>query len=269
MRLWHQSFTVLEKLPDYADALGQHMRAVARPDTEIVLHGMHEATYETNYPGTDIRHAALQYFHGLQFITAGLAAEKAGFDGFMISTLPDPTLRETQSLLDIPVVSYGETAMHTACLVGRRFGILVFIEDLVQLIEENVARAGLRERCAGVRYVGFGFNDVLAGFASPAPLLARFEEAAKGLIASGADVIIPGEAPLCVLLGREGVRCVEEAPIVDSVACLVKAAETMVDLRRHTGLAPSRRGYYKSRPPPERVAELVKFYGFGAVGPKG
>jgi hypothetical protein len=35
---------------------------------------------------------------------------------------------------------------------------------------------------------------VLAGFTDPAELIERFRSAARGLIASGAEVIIPGEA---------------------------------------------------------------------------
>ena len=151
--------------------------------------------------------------------------------------------------------------MHLACLYGRHFGILVFVEELVPLIEENVARAGLTERCAGVRHVGFRFDDVLKGFGEPAPLVARFEEAARRLLSDGADTLIPGEAPLCVLLGRAGVRRVDEAPIIDPVSALVKMAETCVDLRQSIGLAPSRRGYHWSRPRPERIAELARFYG--------
>ena len=37
MRIWHQSFTVLEHVPHYRDALDRHLRAVALPGTEIGL----------------------------------------------------------------------------------------------------------------------------------------------------------------------------------------------------------------------------------------
>jgi hypothetical protein len=51
MRIWHQSFTVLKNLGAYDDALRAHFRRVARPDTEIVMHGMHAGTYRSSYPG--------------------------------------------------------------------------------------------------------------------------------------------------------------------------------------------------------------------------
>jgi len=40
IRIWHQSFTVLSDLGAYDQALRAHFRNVARPDTEIHLHGM-------------------------------------------------------------------------------------------------------------------------------------------------------------------------------------------------------------------------------------
>ena len=57
-RIWHQSFTVLAKLEPYRAALEAHVSKVCRPDTEVVLHGMHPDTYQTEYPGIDIRYAA-------------------------------------------------------------------------------------------------------------------------------------------------------------------------------------------------------------------
>ena len=130
IRIWHQSFTVLSDLGAYDEALRAHFRKVARPGTQIHMHGMLPGTYRNNYPGDDIKYSALQYLHGLQFMAAGINAQDQGFDAYAISTLPEPALKETRSLLDIPVVGYGESAMLTACMLGRTFGVLVFINDM-------------------------------------------------------------------------------------------------------------------------------------------
>jgi hypothetical protein len=119
IRIWHQSFTVLSDLGAYDEALRAHFRKVARPGTQIHMHGMLPGTYRNNYPGDDIKYSALQYLHGLQFMAAGINAQDQGFDAYAISTLPEPALKETRSLLDIPVVGYGESAMLTACMLGR------------------------------------------------------------------------------------------------------------------------------------------------------
>jgi Asp/Glu/hydantoin racemase len=260
IRIWHQSFTVLSDLGAYSEALRTHFSTVARPDTEIVMHGMHPGTYRSNYPGDDIKYVALQYLHGLQFLAAGVHAEAAGFDAYAISTLPEPALRETRSLLNIPVVGYGEAAMLTACTLGRKFGVLVFIDELAELVADNASRHGLAQRFAGAAHVGFRFADVLEGFADPTRLIGQFQEGARRLIAAGADVIIPGEAPLNVLLARNGVNQVDGVPVVDSLAAWVKQAEALVDMRRAGGLEPSRRGYFGGQPDRARVAELLRFY---------
>ena len=263
MRIWHQSFTVLSDLGAYDAALRAHFQRVSRPDTEIVMHGMRPGTYTSNYPGTDIRHVALQHLHAAQFIEAGIQAERDGFDAYAISTLPDPALREIRSLLSIPVVGYGESAMLTSCLLGGRSAVLMFIADMAALIDDNARRYGLGERFIGAWDVGFRFDDVLRGFAEPAPLIERFRAAARQAIARGAEVIIPGEAPLCVLLASQRVTEVDGVPVLDALASWIKCAEMLVDFRRQSGVERCQRGYFNARPEPARVAELLAFYGRG------
>jgi len=267
MRIWHQSFTVLEQLPAYAARLQEHFRKVARPDTDVVMHGMHPKTYRTNYPGTDIRHNYMQYLHGQQFVLGGIAAEEGGFDAYAIMSIPEPALRETRSLIDIPVVGYGESAMLVARMLGERMGALIFIEGMAPVIEENAARVGLASKFGGARFVGFTFDDVLKAYEEPASLIERFHASARAMIKEGVDVIIPGEAPLCALLMKHGVTRVDEVPIVDALGATIKMAETMVDLRRSSGLAPARGGYYTGQPPRERVKELLELYGLNHLLP--
>jgi allantoin racemase len=260
IRIWHQSFTVLSDLGPYDEALRAHFAKVARPDTTIDQHGMLPGTYRTNYPGDDIKYSSLQYIHGLQFLTAAVAAERSGADAYAISTLPEPALREARGLVDIPVVGYGEAAMLLACTLGQTFGVLVFIPELAQTVAANVAGHGLRERFTGARDVGFRFTDVLAAFDDPEPLIKRFHNAARKLIEQGAEVIIPGEAPLNVMLARNGVSEVDGVPVLDSLGAWVKQAETLVDLRRVSGLRPCRSSYFTGLPDPDRVDEILEFY---------
>jgi Asp/Glu/hydantoin racemase len=267
MKIWHQSFTVLEDLGPYHEALKRHFAKVARPDTRIDLHGMQRGTYRSNYPGTDIRHAAFQYLHGLQFMAAAVKAQQEGYDVFAISTLPDPALREIRALVDIPVVGYGESAMLTACMLGRKFGILLFIEDMDELLAENARNYGLESRFAGAAPVGFTFDDVLKGFDDPTDMIERFRKAARDLIARGADVIIPGEAPMNVLLAQNGVTEVDGVPVLDSLATWIKQAETLADLHRVCGIKACRKGYYHRLPDPGRISEIFSFYGLDRLQP--
>jgi len=261
MRIWHQSFTVLEDLPAYRAAMEAHVRKVVRPDTEVEMHGVLPGTYPSNYPGTDLAYSALFAIHGMQWLVQAIKAQKGGFDAFAMATIPNPLIREIRSLVDVPVVGYGEASFHLACMLGRRFGLMLFIDRMIPLYEEQIAGYGLTTRCAAIVPAGLTFQDVLPAFANPEPLLARFRESARTLIKSGADVIVPGEMPLNVVLATHGVSEVDGVPIVDGLAVTLKLAELFADLKRSVGLAQSRHGWFGTRPDPARVEQVMDFYG--------
>lgn len=261
MRIWHQSFTVLEDLPAYSQAIEKHIRKVVRPDTEVVLHGLQPGTYPTNYPGTDIAYSALYTIHAMQWFNQALKADKAGFDAFAMCTLPNPFIREIRSMVNMPVVGYGEASFHMACMLGHRFGLFVFIERMVPLYQEQIGLYGLASRCAGVRPVGFTFHDVLKAWNDPGQLIERFEKSADEMIAQGADVIVPGEMPLNILLASNGVTHVKGVPILDGMAVTLKMTEAQVDLKQSVGLTQSRHGWMNSQPDRERVEQVLGLYG--------
>ena len=260
IKIWHQSFTVLSDLAAYDAALRAHFRRVARPDTEIVMHGMRPGTYRTNYPGDDIKHVGFQYLHSLQFLQGALQAEREGYDAFALSTLPEPGLLEIRGLVSIPVVGYGEAAAREAVGDGRKIGALVFIPELAELFRANMRRYGLACRLVAAQHVGFRFGDVLEAFENPVPLIDRFRDAARRLIDTGAEAIIPGEAPLNVLLTMHGVTDVDRVPVIDSLGAWVRAAEAAVDARRNAK-APTGKGYFDAAPDQVRRDEILAFYG--------
>jgi Asp/Glu/hydantoin racemase len=266
MRLWHQSFTVLGDLPGYEDAMRDHLGKVLRPDTEVAFHGQAPGTYPSHYPGDDIGYGYTFWIHGNQWIAAGRAAEAQGFDAYAMCTLPNPMLREARSLLDIPVIGMGETCCHLATMFGQRFAIMLFIERMIPLYREQVRNYGLSDRCAGVVPSGLKFDGVLAAYKNPATAIEQFQEAARRVIKeTGADVIIPGEVPLNLLMARNGVARVDDVPIIDGLASTMKMAELMVDLQRATGIKHSRHGWFNSVPSAERVEQVGAFYGVDRI----
>ena len=89
------------------------------------------------------------------------------------------------------------------------------------------------------------------------------------MIRDGADVLIPGEAPLCVLLASQGISRVDNVPILDALTVTMKMAELFADLWRLTGVRPSRDNYFTASPAPQRVRELLRFYGIDRLMPGG
>ena len=268
MKIWHQSFTTLGRVPEYNENLRAHIKKVVRPDTEVVVHGTHAGTHDHRPgagPSTDVGYAYMQALHFHQFAYAAMLAEEQGYDAFALSTIPEPGIREIRSLVSIPVVGYGEAAMTLAMHLGQKFGVLLFIGEMIPMIESNVARMGLTGRCAGIRYVGFPSSAVLPTKVPPTDVLDVFYQNARKLIADGADVIIPGEAPMSLMLHRAGITRIDDVPVIESVSATLKTAEMLADIRKQLGTWRSTRGYYQAIPPRDRVKELTELYGISKL----
>lgn len=260
MKIWHQSLTSIEHVPPYRDAVSAHIQKVARPDVEVVLHGMSNETYPSDYPGHFITYAYLQNLHREQFIRNALIAEAAGYDCVFIGTIPDVGLLEARTLVDIPVIGYGQASFHIASMLGDRIGIVNFLEPLQEQLRHNVERYGLGKKLGPIVQTSIGFYDVLEGFKNPEPVIESFLESAKLAIAQGADVIVPGEGPLNIFLATHGISRIDDVPIVDSFAAGIKMCETMVDLKENSGVHMTRKGFFNAKPPAEAVARLRDLY---------
>lgn len=261
MRIWHQSFTVLDDVPHYRDALHRHLTAQAAPGTTIDLHGMKAGTYPSDYPGTHIGYAYLAGLHKEQFVQAALQAQDEGYDAFLIATLPDTAYEEVRTLVDIPVVTFGQTSVLMAAMLGDRVGIVNFIAALEPQLRRNLRNYRLDALVGPVVQVAAEFTDVMAAYADPAPLLGAFEAATRRAIADGATVIVPGEGPLNVFLADQGVNRVDDVPVLDSLGTCVRVAELRAAQHRATGLHPARAGFYGARPDRALVDAARDFYG--------
>jgi allantoin racemase len=260
MRIWHQSFTVLDDVPRYRDALRRHLAAVARPGTTVDLHGMAPGTYPGSYPGVHIGHLYLTNLHREQFVRAALAAEEQGYDAFFIATIPDTGFEEIRTLVDIPVVAFGNASVSFAATLGTRAGIVNFIAALEPQLRRNLAAYGLDSLVGPIVQVEAGFTDVMAAYDDPGPLVSAFESAARLAIAGGADVIVPGEGPLNVFLADQGISRVDDVPVIDSLGIGLALAETRAAFYRRSGLRPARTGMYFSRPDPGLLRAARAFY---------
>ena len=270
MRIWHQSFTVLQDLPAYVDGLKERINAVVRPDTEVVLHGQIPGTYNSNYPGSDLAYGVLWWMHGLQWIAAAREAERQGFDAMVLASIAGPMATEIRTIVKIPVIGYGEAAFNLAGVYGNRVGMLFFIKERLDFWPKQLAAWGLSERFAGIEHAGVNFQDVLSGYMDEKKrdgVVARIVEAGEKLVReTGADIIVPGEMPLNLLLSKAGVTEIAGATVMDGIATSFKFAEMLVDLRKSSGMKPSSRGFYHASPDPQRMDQVLEFYGLQELG---
>lgn len=270
MRIWHQSFTVLQDLPAYVEGLKERIGAVVRPDTEVVLHGQIPGTYNTNYPGTDLAYGVLWWIHGIQWIAAAREAQNQKFDAMVLASIAGPMATEIRTIVDIPVIGYGEAAFNLAGVYGHRVGMLFFIKERLDFWPKQLATWGLQERFAGIEHAGVSFQDVLTGYMDPAKrdgIVGRIVEAGEKLVReTGADVIVPGEMPLNLLLSRAGVTKIAGATVMDGIATSFKFAEMLVDLRKSSGMGPSSHGFFHASPDRNRFEQVLDFYGLKELG---
>src|SRR5262245_59181142 len=112
MRIWYQSLVDEGSAPGYFDGLMAHARKVARPGTEISLRGLPAGAYGEHAPADVVTYPYLASLHMQFILDNALQAEAEGYDAFAVGSVQDPGLEEVRSLIDIPAVGYGESAMH-------------------------------------------------------------------------------------------------------------------------------------------------------------
>jgi Asp/Glu/hydantoin racemase len=247
IRIWHQSITDLELLPEYAATLTHHATQVCDPDTTVEIHGVRPGSYpDALTPIEAIRYPWCHQMLSAQIVNNAVQAQRQGFDAVAISCFFDPGLREARSLVDIPVVSLCETALFIATTVGGRFGLLGLGPDQVFALDELAARYGATDRIAAVLPLDppVTENDLESMHGGGGDLEDRVEEVARRAVAQGADLIIPAEGVLNTALVRRGIRTLAGVPVMDAYGTLLSYAEMLVRLHRSTGMRVSHHGYY-------------------------
>lgn len=253
MRLFYKSVAPLGRNPiwnNYEKALMKHISLVKRPETEVELKGTKVMIPQAT------EYSYLEFLNVCQILDNAIKVEEGGYEGFILGCLTDPGHDILRSVLDIPVIFAGETSMHLACLIGKKFAFVARTERTADRIFANVRDYGLLERSLPSTFLNISFETLARCFEDPTPVYDPFLKKCEELIAQGADVIIPGCGVLNVLLAVNKVNNYKDAVILDTVGSLVKVAELMVELKQKVSLGVSRRGVYGS--PGKEVMEQVK-----------
>jgi len=256
MKIWFQSCGAIGKDPlwsPYEQAMKEHAKEVARPDTVVEIHGQ-----EATIPGID-RFYASQNVCAVQSIKNAIRAEREGFDAFVHITTVDTGFYEIRELVDIPVVFMLESSVHFAMTLAPKFAFFTHNNMALAQVERQVKQYGLAEHMVqgdyleGISYLTFG--DM---FGHPEKYIDTITQKARGIIANGAGVLISSSLPLGVWLIKQGITEIDGACILDGFGFIIKQAELMVDLRK-IGIKRSKYG-----PPQKEMLEAMqKLYGTG------
>lgn len=263
MRVWEQGLVATYSIPGYKELIAEHYRAFQRPDTSIEIHGVKDEASEASarIAGQAVIHAYTHRMHDNQVLKNVLRAEREGFDVVLLGMLQDPVLREARGIVDIPVLSYGEVSMLTACTLGERFSFICINPQMDALVQQMIRDRGQEARAARTVYMDCGYADLSAAVEGrPENFFRAFEAAAKRALDNGADVLLPGQTIIAELLWKAGITRFEEAVVLDPRLPMLRMAEMLVDMR-NIGLSVARRGFYQSKPPSDLLAAMDRFYG--------
>jgi len=260
MRIWYQSLIGSGSAPGYFDGLSAHARRVARPGVEVHFHGLPADAYGKHEPADVVVYPYIASLHMQFILDNALRAEAEGYEAFAVGSVQDPGLEEARSLVGIPVVGYGESAMHFACLLGSRFAVIAFQKGFDEMLDLRIRRLGLAERAVPTVLIDVNYGDVSKGLLEPAQLVAQFTEAARRAITQGAQALIPGQLYLSEAMSRAGVTRIDDVPVVDGLTATLKMAEAMADLHR-LGIRVTRRGYLHARPAPDMIEHVRRVHG--------
>ena len=156
-----------------------------------------------------------------------LATHARGHDAAVLAISFDTALTAARQLLDIPVIGMTEASLHTACLIGRRFGLITFGTLSRTLYVDLVRERGLQDRMADC--VSIEVASV-AAYLEPAALDKLVCDAAYALAADrGADVVVICGAAVAGIAARLQPQL--QVPLLDGIGCAVRLAEMLADLR--------------------------------------
>ncbi len=194
---------------------------------------------------------ASPYFYGMTpteiqlvapaYIESFREAEKQGYDAVVPLGMLDLGVDGGKSAVDIPVVGPMEAALHIACLLGDRFGLIIYHEKLLAFNRAIVRRYGMEERIVGFGVSGFDLPDLAA---HRDEVVQNFVSEAKKLVANGAEVIIPMGISQCpVHIKPDWLQAQLGVPVVEGIGAPIRMAAMLAGL----GLKQSRLRWPKSR----------------------
>jgi allantoin racemase len=183
--------------------------------------------------------ASIEGFFDEAFSVPGLMEEIAkarDADAFVIACFDDTGLEAARCATHAPVIGIGEAAFHMASLIAAKFSIVTTLTRSIAPIEHNLAKYGLKPRCARVRAIDVPVLALEDPSSGARRLIER--EIERALAKDGAEAIVLGCAGMTDL-ARDLERSVG-VPVLDGVACAVSLAESLVRL----GLKTSKRNTY-------------------------
>ena len=171
------------------------------------------------------------------------AEKEADYDAYVVACFGDPGVDAIRELTDKPVVGVAESAILMSEFISGKFAIISILPRCLAHLEEMVHKYGAEHRVACIRTPNIGVLDF---HKEPKTAEAKLMNASKAAVEEDyAEAIILGCAGMSGMAEYVSERV--GVPVLDSVTCAVKMAESLVDI----GLKTSKRNTYAT--PTEKI----------------
>jgi allantoin racemase len=167
-------------------------------------------------------------------------ARTAEADAMIVGCFGDPGLDGLREILSVPMVGPCEAAMHVACMLGHRFGIVTVLDSVVGPLHRLARVAGLDSRVAAIVACDVPVLELEAG--SYDAVLAG----GRAALDAGADTLVLGCMSMAFLGVAEELSSELGVPVINPARTALKTAELLLG----TGLVHSRRAF----PVPPKLA---------------
>jgi allantoin racemase len=176
-------------------------------------------------------------------------SQEDGYDGVFISCMGDPGVTAARERLDIPVVGPARASMLIASDLSHKFSVVTVLENVIVMLEEIAAGAGLKDKLASVRSVDI---PVLALDDRKKLVSALVSESLKAIEEDGAHSIIFGCTGMIGVsedVERGLLNKGYKVPVVYPVPVAIKYLELLIGLK----LTQSKKTYI---PPPDKQRNI-------------
>jgi allantoin racemase len=228
---------------DYERCLQDHINLIKSPHCQIDISGL-----DVMLPNA-AEYTYVEYANVLQILKKAATAQRSGYDAYILGCITDPGHDVVRSALGIPTIFSGETAMHMAGLIGKKFAFIARTKRTANRLNKNIEAYGLAAKSIPSVSMDVTFEDIAAAFKDSRSVLAKFFSTCEWVMDQGAEVVIPGCGVLNVLLVANRVSDYKGLVLLDTLGVCIKVAEALIELGRKNSISIARLGDYRT---PER-----------------
>ncbi len=237
--------------PAYNDLIGQVLGPARRHGTELEIRHL-------DAPLENMDYFASKHILELEIMKAAMAAERDGFDAFIIGCCYDPALTQCRELVSIPVIGPLEASIGNVRPFGHRFAIVTDHHKAATEIADRVRLYGQEANCRKVTSVGWFIDDMIK---DPASVAADVYRTSKQVMdETGAETIIIACTIVsgCYEVTAAHDPSLQGLSVIDPNVLAFKQAEMLADLRASGQYRVARTGYYQQLEAhsPGQAAEL-------------